>query len=166
MIAAYPDRIFQLWEYRVSHGSLLIRSPKGPEAESNVDLIFVGVDYLAVPHSIKGVAVDRGTAEDVAAVAAAFGEVSPERVFALSSQGRDATRSWPLLAESARMTQTSSTARSKRSSAAARQHLQPGLGDEGVDEAGDEVEVFVVEFGDGGDAVVAEGGFVGGAPGA
>lgn len=88
MIAAYPDRNFQLWEYRVSHGSLLIRSPKGPEAESNVDLVFVGVDYLAVPHSIKGVAVDRGTAEDVAAVAAAFGEVPLDRVFALLSQGR------------------------------------------------------------------------------
>lgn len=87
MIATYPDRRFQLWEYRVSHGSLLIRSPKGPEAESNVDLIFVGVDYLAVPHSLKGVVVDHGAGQDVAAVNAAYGEVVPERVFALLSQG-------------------------------------------------------------------------------
>jgi hypothetical protein len=43
--------------------------------------------------------------------------------------------------------------------------LEPGFGDEGVDEAGDEVEVFFAEFGDGGDPVVAEGGFVGGASG-
>lgn len=88
MIAAYPDRRFQLWEYRVSHGSLLIRSPKGPKADSNVDLIFVGVDYLAVPHTLEGVVVDHGTAEDVAAVDAAFGKVASGRVFALLSQGR------------------------------------------------------------------------------
>ena len=42
--------------------------------------------------------------------------------------------------------------------------LEPGLGHKGVDEAGDEVEVFFAEFG-GGDAVVTEGGFVGGASG-
>lgn len=31
MIAPYPERSFQLWECRVSHGSLLNRSPKGQE---------------------------------------------------------------------------------------------------------------------------------------
>ena len=35
MIADFPDRRFQLWEYRVSHGSLLIPSPKNPEAARN-----------------------------------------------------------------------------------------------------------------------------------
>lgn len=88
MIASYPDRRFQLWEYRAGHGSLLIRSPKGPEADLNVDLIFVGVAYLAVPRTLKGLAVDQGTAEDVAAVSAAFGEVASDHVFALLSQGR------------------------------------------------------------------------------
>lgn len=37
---------------------------------------------------MKGVAVDHGTAEDVAAVNGAFGEVSPDRIFALLSEGR------------------------------------------------------------------------------
>lgn len=35
MIVSYPDRRFQMWEHRVSHGSLLVRSPRGPEAERN-----------------------------------------------------------------------------------------------------------------------------------
>lgn len=35
----FPDRRFQLWEYWVGHGALLIRSPKGPRAETNVDFV-------------------------------------------------------------------------------------------------------------------------------
>jgi hypothetical protein len=87
MIAAYVNRRFQLWEYLVSHGSLLIRSPKGPSADRNVDLIFVGVDYLAVPHMLNGVTLDHGTIADVKMVAATFGEVQPDRLFVLSSAG-------------------------------------------------------------------------------
>jgi hypothetical protein len=46
MSVSYLSRRFQLWEYRVSHGSLLVRSPKGPDATTNVDLVFDGVEYI------------------------------------------------------------------------------------------------------------------------
>jgi hypothetical protein len=46
---SFIDRTFQLWEYRVSHSSLLNRSPKSPGVSTNIDLICTGVEYLAVP---------------------------------------------------------------------------------------------------------------------
>lgn len=42
-------RYFQIWEYRVSHGSLLIRSPAGPDVDTSIDIICVGVKYIALP---------------------------------------------------------------------------------------------------------------------
>ena len=51
------DRRFQIWEYKVSHQQLLIRSPKSKEHATNLDLIFVGVDYLALPKSMDGISV-------------------------------------------------------------------------------------------------------------
>jgi hypothetical protein len=52
MNTSFTDRAFQLWEYKVSHGSLLIRSPKGPEISTNIDLVCVGVEYPAAPRHI------------------------------------------------------------------------------------------------------------------
>lgn len=87
VIATYPDRRFQVWEYRVSHGSLLVRSPKGPQAEKNVDLVFVGVDYMALPRVLRGVALDHGTDEDRSSVVAAIGDVDTNQVYVLHSEG-------------------------------------------------------------------------------
>lgn len=42
------------------------------------------------------------------------------------------------------------TSAARRALTAAGEDLESGLGDKGVDEAGDEVEVLFVEFGDGG----------------
>lgn len=98
MIADYSDRRFQLWEYKVSHGSLLIRSPKSSETVRNVDLVFVGVEYLAVPRVLDGVVVDKGTEEDHAAVSAEFDRVDPERLFVLVS----ADRRYPIVAVACR----------------------------------------------------------------
>ncbi len=42
------DRNFQFWEYKVSHGSLLIRSPKKGEQRDNVDIKFYGVEYVSL----------------------------------------------------------------------------------------------------------------------
>lgn len=88
MIASYPERRFQLWEYRVSHGSLLIRSPKSRTSVRNVDLIFVGVEYLAVPDVLAGVTLERGGDTDVARVRAAIGDAELSHVFVVVSGGR------------------------------------------------------------------------------
>lgn len=53
----FYDRHFQIWEYKVSHQQLLIRSPKSHEHTTNLDLVFVGVDYLALPVSFDGITV-------------------------------------------------------------------------------------------------------------
>ncbi|POZ50297.1 hypothetical protein [Methylovulum psychrotolerans] len=48
----FLGRTFQLWEYHVSHGSLLIRSPKSLDEATNIDIICSGVDYLSAPRFI------------------------------------------------------------------------------------------------------------------
>jgi len=61
MIGSFPDRRFQVWEFTVSHGSLLIRSPinlvRG--VATNIDVIFVGVEYLRVPRFLDGLVVSQ-----------------------------------------------------------------------------------------------------------
>jgi hypothetical protein len=87
-MSAYPDRRFQLWEYQVSHGALLIRSPKGPSAEVNVDLVFDGVEFLSCVRLLRGVEVVRAETDDLRRVSDSFGEVSdPDQVFVLLSDG-------------------------------------------------------------------------------
>ena len=75
--------------YRVSHGSLLVRSPKRDGA-GNVDLVFVGVEYVSVPRHLRGVTVEEGGAKDIAGAAAAISknEAKEERVFVLVSEGQ------------------------------------------------------------------------------
>ena len=58
-------RQFQLWEYQVSHGFLLIRSPAGPDAAKSIDIIFVGVEYLAAPRHLGEIAVSDATVDEV-----------------------------------------------------------------------------------------------------
>ncbi len=43
------NRIFQFWEYKVSHGSLLIRSPMKEEQQYNIDIKF----FLVVASQMK-----------------------------------------------------------------------------------------------------------------
>lgn len=65
MIELPKDRSFQLWEYRVSHGSLLIRSPKKDGQRFNVDLKFFGVEYISVPRHLREIALSSATNEEM-----------------------------------------------------------------------------------------------------
>lgn len=58
-------RQFQLWEYHVSHGSLLIRSPAQPGDATSIDIVFVGVEYLAAPRHLGELAVSEATADEL-----------------------------------------------------------------------------------------------------
>ena len=81
-------RRFQLWEYRVSHGSLLIRSPKGPEEPTNVDLVFAGVEYIGCPRMMRGLGVVDPSPQDTRIAQASAGEFrEPDRLFVLLSGG-------------------------------------------------------------------------------
>jgi hypothetical protein len=59
------ERIFQLWHYRVSHGQLLIRSPKSPTQTTNLDLVFRGVEFVHFPKAFKGLEVTEPTKEEL-----------------------------------------------------------------------------------------------------
>lgn len=84
----YPDRRFQLWEYRVSHGGLLIRSPRGTSATNNIDLIFDGVELVCCARMMRGLEVVQADAGDVHRAVALLGEVeASDQVFVLVSEG-------------------------------------------------------------------------------
>lgn len=53
----FSNRTFKIWEYHVSHGSLLVRSPKSSEFENNIDLVFVGVELLCLPKTIRNIEI-------------------------------------------------------------------------------------------------------------
>jgi hypothetical protein len=88
-ICSYPQRTFKLWEYKVSHGSLLIRSPKGPEATLNVDILCFSLEYLAAPTRMRGLDLLEPSDEDLLRLAGALGkEVSASRARVILSEGR------------------------------------------------------------------------------
>ena len=66
MEPSFSKRHFQLWEYKVSHGSLLIRSPKTQELETNVDLICVGVEYFEMPRHLREFAMKAASVQEIA----------------------------------------------------------------------------------------------------
>lgn len=80
----------QLWEYHVSHGSLLIRSPAGPEIETSVDIICVGVDYLAAPRHLGEIAVSEASEAEIASLEEILGKkiLRPSRAWALQGSPR------------------------------------------------------------------------------
>lgn len=46
---SFSSRKFQLWEYKVSHQQLLLRSPKSNQHLTNIDVAFAGVNYISIP---------------------------------------------------------------------------------------------------------------------
>ncbi len=83
-----PTRHFQLWEYHVSHGTALVRSPRGGDETNNIDIMLFGVEYLALPRHLDAVLLERGSADDLRRTEELLGrEVDPERVWALTSAG-------------------------------------------------------------------------------
>ena len=87
MIASYPNRHFQLWEYKVSHGSLLVRSPKTMELDLNVDIVFSGVELVSMPRHLHGLDFARASLEDRLSAKQLIGhEVAADRLFILISR--------------------------------------------------------------------------------
>lgn len=71
LLSQRSDRTFQVWEYQISHGQLLIRSPKAPATESslelltNIDLVCLGVEYMALPHFLRGLELAAPTQDEI-----------------------------------------------------------------------------------------------------
>lgn len=85
----FPDRVFKIWDYAVSHRQMVIRSLGPDEGSANLDLHFKGVDYVSTSAVFKGLSVVRPTEEEVVCVAAAMQaeSVGAERVWVLESEG-------------------------------------------------------------------------------
>lgn len=95
MYSIKSNRHFQTWEYQVSHGQLLIRSPKAPatpdlpEFTTNVDLVCIGVEYLAIPRLFKGLEVTTPTDEEKEHLEILLGKpLATDNIRILVSQGQ------------------------------------------------------------------------------
>ena len=74
MKQSFPGRRFQLWQYRVSHGEMLVRSPRDDEHPRNADLMFFGVEYLELPRFLPDLEIDEVRDADVARVVERLGK--------------------------------------------------------------------------------------------
>jgi hypothetical protein len=87
-VQVVSERTFQVWEYRVSHGSLLIRSPRDSSIDTGIDLIFLDVLYMELPRFFMGLSLDDPTPEEIRRVE---GTLSPkfttDRIWILVSSG-------------------------------------------------------------------------------
>ena len=82
------NRVFQLWEYSVSHGSLLIRSPRGSDFSTNLDIICCGVEYIAAPRFLRNLNIVDPTGEELSCLEVKLGKnIAPSSVLILSSSG-------------------------------------------------------------------------------
>ena len=57
-------RSFQVWDYSPSLSRLLIRSPRRNDAELNVDIIFMGVDYINLRTMLGEISISTEEATD------------------------------------------------------------------------------------------------------
>jgi len=79
--------LFKLWEYRVSHGQLLIRCPKLSEASKNVDLKFYNVEYVDLPSILYDLEIDEPNEDDITFVTNRLGKsVEKKRVIVLKTR--------------------------------------------------------------------------------
>jgi len=85
----FGERQFQFWEYRVSHGQLLVRSPKGKEETKNIDIVFAGVEYVALPRHLETVELDQATSQEIADLGLLLGkEIQSQQVTILVAKGK------------------------------------------------------------------------------
>lgn len=84
------DLTFQFWEYKVSHGGLLIRSPISKLKNVNTDIIFNSVEYISLPRYLKGVIIKAPNDDEVLRVSSILNKKIPSRnVFVIASEGVD-----------------------------------------------------------------------------
>jgi hypothetical protein len=91
----HSDRNFQVWEYQVSHGQLLIRSPKAPatkiapERLTNIDIVCVGVEYMALPRALARLRIAEASLDEVQQLEDLLGKtIKPETIRIFESDGR------------------------------------------------------------------------------
>jgi hypothetical protein len=83
------NRMFRVWDFRVSHDQLLIRSAKSASSPKNLDVAFVGVEYMELPTKIRDMEIADATEADVGRAQQALTRpVNRDELHVLSSGGR------------------------------------------------------------------------------
>ena len=89
MIELIRGRQFQLWEYSVSHGMLLIRSPKSSNQNTNIDVVFGGVEYISLPRFLREIEITSAQDEDVMCLRDVLeDEINTKDIYVIMSEGR------------------------------------------------------------------------------
>ncbi len=84
----YRDRRFQLWAYSVSMSRLLLRSTKGEDAATRIDVLFQNVTAVSLPALLVGVVVRSADDEEQKWIADSSGvEVVSGRAFVVEGDG-------------------------------------------------------------------------------
>ena len=96
---------FQFWEYRVSHGCLLVRSPRTPSRVENIDIEFYAVEFVQLPRHLGSVRLCDPTPLELAHVQDQLGREirDPTKLWVLS----DGTRRHLVAAAGMRTTRNS-----------------------------------------------------------
>src|SRR5262249_34912827 len=82
-------RRFRIWDFNVSHDQLLLRSPKSAEAPKNLDVAFVGVEYIELPTKMKDLAIVVPGDDDIRRAETVLGTSVPKsQVFTIESGHR------------------------------------------------------------------------------
>jgi len=74
---------FQVWSYSVSHGQLLLRSPKSRERATQVDILFKNVASMQLPAMFDDIEIRKVRADELP---------SAPQLGALESMGREIYR--------------------------------------------------------------------------
>ncbi len=82
-------RNFQLWEYKVSHGALLIRSPKKGDMKQNIDIKFYGVEYVSAPRHLNEISIEPPNDEDLESIEKVLGEKIPREKVSIIVSGEN-----------------------------------------------------------------------------
>ncbi|HEU5378087.1 MAG TPA: hypothetical protein VFV38_21910 [Ktedonobacteraceae bacterium] len=63
----FPDRVFAVWKYTISHRQLILRSVKDQERgiSTRIDLLFKPVAWMSLPTSLSDVRVEEASPEHV-----------------------------------------------------------------------------------------------------
>lgn len=78
------NREFKLWDFRVSHNQLLLRSPKTETPQMNIDILFVGVYYLDLPTFVPEPVISVPETSDFLKAQEALGrDVKKEELFVI-----------------------------------------------------------------------------------
>ncbi len=82
-------RAFQLWDYKVSHGFLVVRSPADVTFESSVDLVFSGVQYISSPRHLGEIVIKKASEVEVRVVGEILNKpILPDRIWVLKGSSR------------------------------------------------------------------------------